>query len=367
MKTKLHSLFFLLALLAGIHQAAAQGSAFTYQGWLNSSGSPATGSYDLAFTLYTTNVTGSVLAGPVTNTAVAVTNGLFTTLVDFGNAYTGTSNWLEIAVSTNAANSFTTLAPRQQLTPVPYAITAANLSGTIPLSQLPGSIITNNASGVNVAGTFAGNGSGLTNVPGAVPWQVVSGTNQTASANAAYLLTNNSPDTLTLPSSANVGDIVRVSGVGTNGWNVQPGAGQTLAGFGYASLAGVTWTAQSNAPSANWFSVASSGDGSHLVAVVYNGQIYTSNDGGVTWTAQSGAPSTTWFSVASSADGSHLVAVVQTSSGGAIYTSTNSGVTWTAQSGAPNVYWTSVASSADGSHLSRRLQAARFTPRPTAA
>jgi hypothetical protein len=109
--------------------AFAQGTAFTYQGRLNSSGSPANGSYDLAFTLYTTNVTGTALAGPVTNAAVAVTNGLFTTMVDFGNAFTGGSNWLAIAVSTNGANSFFSLTPRQQVTPTPYAIMAENVSG----------------------------------------------------------------------------------------------------------------------------------------------------------------------------------------------------------------------------------------------
>ena len=43
--------------------AFAQGTAFTYQGRLNSSGSPANGSYDLTFTLYTTNFTGTAIAG----------------------------------------------------------------------------------------------------------------------------------------------------------------------------------------------------------------------------------------------------------------------------------------------------------------
>jgi hypothetical protein len=164
--------------------AQAQGTAFTYQGRLNASGAPASGSYDLVFTLYTTNTTGSALAGPVTN-------GLFTTFVDFGpGVFTGASNWLAIAVSTNAANSFSTLAPRQQLTPVPFAITAANLSGsiapssisgTIPLAQLPQGLLTNNATAItlsgnlfgNFGGTFFGNGGGLTNLSAS---QLTSGT-----------------------------------------------------------------------------------------------------------------------------------------------------------------------------------------------
>ena len=52
-----------------------------------------------------------------------------------------------------------------------------------------------------------------------------------------------------------------------------------------------------------------------------------------------------WTSVASSADGTKLVAVGD----GYIHTSADSGVTWT-KSG-PWGYWTSVASSADGTKL----------------
>jgi hypothetical protein len=77
---------------------------------------------------------------------VAVTNGLFTTMVDFGNVFTGASNWLQIAVSTNGANAFSNLLPRQQLTPVPYAVyaesaNATNLVGTIPAGNLSGAAL----------------------------------------------------------------------------------------------------------------------------------------------------------------------------------------------------------------------------------
>ena len=107
--------------------AFAQGTAFTYQGLLQNNGSPASGTYNLTFSLFNTNTSGVTIAVPVTNNAVLVTNGLFTVLIDFGiGAFTGTSNWLEIAVETNGGVSFTTLTPRQQLTPVPYAINAEN-------------------------------------------------------------------------------------------------------------------------------------------------------------------------------------------------------------------------------------------------
>lgn len=110
--------------------AFAQGTAFTYQGRFNDGGMPANGSYDLAFTLFATNTSGVAIAGPVTNSATEVSNGLFTTVLDFGpGAFIGGSTWLETAVSTNGANAFSTLTPRQQVTPTPYAIYANTASG----------------------------------------------------------------------------------------------------------------------------------------------------------------------------------------------------------------------------------------------
>ena len=177
MKTKLHSLFIALALLAGVHQAAAQGTAFTYQGQLQNNGSPAGGSYDLTFTLYTTNTTGVPVAGPVTNAAVAVTNGLFTTLVDFGpSVFAGASNWLAIAVSTNGANSFTMLAPRQQITPTPYATYAASAGG------VPGLNIQSNTNGAPNVIQGAANNSVSSGVVGAT----ISGGGAVNYLNVAY-------------------------------------------------------------------------------------------------------------------------------------------------------------------------------------
>ena len=126
----------------------AQGTAFTYQGRLNSGTNPANGSYDISFSLFAVSSGGGAIAGPVTNSAVTVSNGLFTTTVNLGNPFTGASNWLELAVSTNGANAFFTLAPRQQLTPTPYAIYAE----------------TANASSLIGTGFFSGNvGIGVTN------------------------------------------------------------------------------------------------------------------------------------------------------------------------------------------------------------
>jgi len=42
--------------------------------------------------------------------------------------------------------------------------TGANTLGAVSLAQLPGAVVTNNESGVNLSGAFSGNGSGLTNL-----------------------------------------------------------------------------------------------------------------------------------------------------------------------------------------------------------
>src|SRR5580658_3362091 len=110
MKTQYQKLILtpaLLLLLSALNlqpSLFAQGTAFTYQGLLGAGGVPAGGHYDIAFRLYTVSTGGNPVAGPVTNSAVGVTNGLFITAVDFGNSFSGGSNWLEVAVSTNGAN-----------------------------------------------------------------------------------------------------------------------------------------------------------------------------------------------------------------------------------------------------------------------
>src|ERR1035441_5954660 len=130
---KLSSLFVfgaaLGSLLAGINPAFAQGTAFTYQGRLTDKGNPANGSYDISFAAYDAVTDGNLIGAIVTNSAVIVSNGLFTTLVDLGGIFTGGDMWLEIAASTNAADTFAVLAPRQLFTPTPYAL-YANTAGT---------------------------------------------------------------------------------------------------------------------------------------------------------------------------------------------------------------------------------------------
>jgi len=106
------------------------------------------------------------VGGTLTNAPVAVSNGRFAVTLDFGAAaFPGGDRWLEIAVrpGTNTG-AYTTLSPRQLITSTPYAVRAAYLTGTLPLSQLPGGVVTNNPTAVTLSGTFSGNGANVTNV-----------------------------------------------------------------------------------------------------------------------------------------------------------------------------------------------------------
>jgi hypothetical protein len=117
---------------------------------------------------------------------------------------------------------------------------------------------------------------------------------------------------------------------------------------------GQNWV-QTIAPVSHWDSVASSADGSNLVAVAWQNQagnfggLFVSTNSGATWSDTSPSHND-WMSVASSADGRKLVAVEGFYEGGPIYLSTNSGANWM-QSSAPSNYWSAVCSSADGQKL----------------
>ncbi|MET0335842.1 MAG: hypothetical protein ABW190_16360, partial [Rhizobacter sp.] len=80
----------------------------------------------------------------------------------------------------------------------------------------------------------------------------------------------------------------------------------------------VTWTARSIVN--GWISVATSADGTRLVAAEGGTSLYTSTDSGVTWTARATDANRYWEFVASSADGHKLVGAVML--GGQLHTST---------------------------------------------
>ncbi len=111
---------------AGDINAQALGTAFTYQGRLTDGGSPANGEYDFQFRLYNGN-DGSEVGSPISQENVSVTEGGFTVQLDFGNVFDGTPLLLGISVRPGSSSgAYTTLSPRQPLTPAPYAHYAAH-------------------------------------------------------------------------------------------------------------------------------------------------------------------------------------------------------------------------------------------------
>lgn len=152
----------------------AQGTAFSYQGRLTDNSGPATGLYDMRFSVWDAATNGTRLAG-LTNSAVAVSGGYFTVTLDFGpGVFTGPDRWLNISVCTNGSTAgYTGLSPRQQLTPAPYAIqagSASNLLGSLPAAQLSGTVSNSSLpgspsfSGTVAAASFSGDGANVTNV-----------------------------------------------------------------------------------------------------------------------------------------------------------------------------------------------------------
>jgi hypothetical protein len=280
--------------------ASGNFSAGTITGALNGNATTATNA---------TNFTGS-LTGDVSGTQGATVVSMV-----------GTSSAANVHAAELAAN----------------AATSANTPGTIMKRDANGDF----SAGTIIASTFMGKG--------ALPWVVVSGTSQQAEPNTGYLAANAAEVTITLPTSPAIGDLVCVTGAGSGGWRITQNAGQLIASSLLVQPAAAWVTRES---SRSWTSVASSSDGTKLVASVSDGQLYTSSDSGVTWTPR--ATNKSWGAVATSADGTKLFAL----GNGQIHTSTDSGVTWVPRESVRN--WSCVASSADGTKLVATVQGGKI-------
>ncbi|MGO8765895.1 MAG: WD40/YVTN/BNR-like repeat-containing protein [Limisphaerales bacterium] len=382
MKSGFGSIFlaFLLVAVAG----RAQTTLFTYQGQLSSSNAPANGLYDFQFQLLATN---NVLAGgPLTNAPIAVTNGFFTTTLDFGaTPFNGANLWLQVGVRNYGnTNAYTTLSPLQPITSVPYAIRSitansatnamfltvplqtTNLSGIIAISNLPPNVAFLNSNETftaainfaNTGNTFTGNGSGL------------SGLNATALVGTlpdARLSTNVALQSDTALNFAGSVAATNFIGAGHGLTNV-PGAffWVTVSGssapanpnVGYIctnNTTPVTITLPASPSVGDTYKVAGVGAAGWILAQNTNQNIFAGNlssSVGQSWNG-SGPGTANWTCIACSADGTKMAAGYNlATSGGYLFFSTNSGAAWndwSESSGA--AFWSGIASSADGTHL----------------
>lgn len=174
-KHLLLSAMLLLGTVLGVTIAEAQGptprapranvgTAFTYQGYLKDNGTAANGTYDFEFGLCDAASDGTCSFIHVDD--VTVTNGYFTVLLNFGAVFKGEARFLEIRVRPGASSGpYTTLLPRQPLTPAPYALalpglwtqqndTSPNLIGGYKNNQ-----VTNGVIGATIGGGGAYAGS----------------------------------------------------------------------------------------------------------------------------------------------------------------------------------------------------------------
>ena len=143
---------------AAAEPAAPQGphgTAFTYQGHLNSAGAPVNASCDFEFSLWDDAGAGTQLGATVAPT-LAVVDGLFTATLDFGDQFTGDERWLEVALQCPGDPGVTLLSPRVALLGVPYAN-----------GLRPGINVTDSASGSSASIASAGAGLAGTSTSGA--------------------------------------------------------------------------------------------------------------------------------------------------------------------------------------------------------
>lgn len=104
--------------------AASQTTSFNFQGRMNDGASPANGTYDVQFKLYTAITGGSQVGTTVTRSTLVLNDGVFSTQLDFGaDAFNGANRFLEIAVRPSGSqNAYVVLGSRQQIMAVPYAV-----------------------------------------------------------------------------------------------------------------------------------------------------------------------------------------------------------------------------------------------------
>ena len=295
-----------------------------------------------------TNISGATNFGLILTNIQLAQAGLYSVEVSNSLGSTVSSNAL-LTVIPPVAPTITNQPSNQNASLGGTAIFEAVATGTLPLSYQWTFNGTNLVDATNASLT-------LTNIQlaaaGQYALQVTNAGGNTTSSNAALTIY---PGWTSLGAPSNSWSSIASSADGTK--LVAVGGG----GIYTSTNSGSNWR-PATVPDDNWTCVASSADGSKLAATANRGWVYTSTNSGITW-ARSGSVSNRWQAIAASADGTKLVAGISGGGifnmfnvSGLIYVSTNSGSSWinvwtNTGLGTPRPDWSSVASSTDGVRL----------------
>jgi hypothetical protein len=128
---------------------SAIGTGFVYQGRLIDTDYPADDVYDFCFELYNDMTAGMQQGITIYRNDVGVSDGYFTVGLDFGmDVIDSNALWLEIGVrpgDVNDPNAYTSLSPRQRITPTPYAVHASSSETVQTPLELSGSVAAPNS------------------------------------------------------------------------------------------------------------------------------------------------------------------------------------------------------------------------------
>lgn len=133
--------------------------------------------------------------------------GTATITAGTGISVTPSANTITVAAATSVPTTFTA----DSGTATPSSNNINILGGTNVTTSASGSTVTINSTG----------GSSFT-------WNEITGASSAMAVNNGYIANNAGVVTLTLPSTAAVGDVVRVTGKGAGGWQIAQNSGQTI-------------------------------------------------------------------------------------------------------------------------------------------
>lgn len=247
--------------------ALAQTTAFTYQGQLRQGGTPANGTFDMRFRAYDALTGGSQPGPTVCVDNVAVSNGVFSTVIDLGPIWNTTSaRWLEVEVRQDSgltcgnSGGFTLLSPRQVITAAPKASSAGTAFSLSSPDGSPTSVVVDNAGyvGVGVAAPSAPlHVDSLSNTTAPGEAVRLRGTD-VGGANRAYLSFNNISGTRTgyvgdggggdsdVFLASDVGRVV-LSTAGTRGLSVSPTGNVEIGSYNFFGNTQLTVLSESTA------------------------------------------------------------------------------------------------------------------------